>query len=204
MSFFLGFGGQIPLSPFCSQCSGTAKLPLRNSPLCRNLRRTSGVTWRQSSKLSTRFTSEQATYRLLRLFYKKSERAHFAAPPFQIASAYAGLRFGFGCNPERRSQNCLHFPKRKTRLGVSFFLDSAAHRAAPPFRLKCSGTAKPPLRNSPLRSEFTPHLRRGPEGPCYGVGCELGLSGDLRDVIITVYPFQKEGHDVSRVLLFAF
>ena len=30
---------------------------------------------------------------------------------------------------------------------------------------KCSGSAKPPLRNSPLRSEFTPHSRRGPEGP---------------------------------------
>ena len=29
-------------------------------------------------------------------FLEKSERAHFAAPPFQIATACAGLRFGFG------------------------------------------------------------------------------------------------------------
>lgn len=29
-------------------------------------------------------------------FLQKSERAHFAAPPFQIATACAGLRFGFG------------------------------------------------------------------------------------------------------------
>ena len=27
------------------------------------------------------------------------------------------------------------------------------------------GVGKAPLRNSPLCSEFTPHLRRGPEGP---------------------------------------
>ena len=32
------------------------------------------------------------------LFYQ-SERAHSAAPPLQIATAYAGSRFGFGCKP---------------------------------------------------------------------------------------------------------
>ena len=48
---------------------------------------------RVGSTPTTRTTSEQAMYRLLRLFLK-SERAHAAAPPFQIATAYAGLRFG--------------------------------------------------------------------------------------------------------------
>lgn len=33
------------------------------------------------------YTSEQALYRLLRLFFKKSERTHSAAPPFQAANA---------------------------------------------------------------------------------------------------------------------
>ena len=33
-------------------------------------------------------------------FFQKSERAHAAAPPFQITTANAGLRFGFGCKPE--------------------------------------------------------------------------------------------------------
>ena len=88
-----------------------------------------------------------------------------------------------------RPRNCSPVSKRKTRLGVSFFLGSAAHRAAPPFELKCSGTAKPPLRNSPLRSEFTPHLRRGPEGPCHRLGCDLGLGADLKGVL------KKEGRD---------
>ena len=39
-------------------------------------------------------TSEQAAYRLLRLFYKKSERTHSAAPPFQITTAALGSRLG--------------------------------------------------------------------------------------------------------------
>ena len=40
-----------------------------------------------ASFLSTPDTSEQALYRLLRLFFKKSERTHSAAPPFQAANA---------------------------------------------------------------------------------------------------------------------
>ena len=51
-----------------------------------------------SSKLFARSTSEQASYRLLRFFIKVSA-AHFAAPPFQIATACAGLQFGFGFRP---------------------------------------------------------------------------------------------------------
>ena len=40
-------------------------------------------------------TSEQASYRLLRLFLsKKSERTHSAAPPLQMRPADAGLAFG--------------------------------------------------------------------------------------------------------------
>ena len=49
--------------------------------------------WEQdagSSSLPTRTTSEQTSYRLLRLFYKKSERTHFVAPPFQITTAALG------------------------------------------------------------------------------------------------------------------
>ena len=53
--------------------------------------------WVRGSNPRRVTTSEQASYRLLRLFLQKSERAHFAAPPLQIATAYAGLRFRFGC-----------------------------------------------------------------------------------------------------------
>ena len=45
--------------------------------------------WRQRTGSSpvTGTTSEQALYCLLRLFLQKSERAHAAAPPFQIEPA---------------------------------------------------------------------------------------------------------------------
>ena len=99
-----------------------------------------------------------------------------------------------------RPRNCSPVSKRKTRLGVSFFLGSAAHRAAPPFELKCSGTAKPPLRNSPLRSEFTPHLRRGPEGPCYGLGCDLVWSADLEAAAFILFRSSGSEQALYRVL----
>ena len=41
----------------------------------------------RGSELLPPATSEQALYRLLRLFLQKSERAHAAAPPFQIEPA---------------------------------------------------------------------------------------------------------------------
>ena len=44
-----------------------------------------------------RTMSEQTSYRLLRLFYKKSERTHFAAHPLQIESAVLSLQLGPLC-----------------------------------------------------------------------------------------------------------
>ena len=41
-------------------------------------------------------TPEQALYRLLRLFMQKSERAHAAAPPFQIEPAALGFDLVLG------------------------------------------------------------------------------------------------------------
>jgi hypothetical protein len=53
----------------------------------------SPIIWHEAkrpiSKVGTCSTSEQAAYRLLRLF-QKSERAHCAAPPFQIGPASLG------------------------------------------------------------------------------------------------------------------
>ena len=37
--------------------------------------------------------------RFFMLTHKKASSARSLAPPFQIATAYAGLRFGFGCRP---------------------------------------------------------------------------------------------------------
>ena len=45
--------------------------------------------------MNIRTTSEQALYRLLRLFFKKSERAHSATPPFQIGPAALGFDLVF-------------------------------------------------------------------------------------------------------------
>ena len=50
---------------------------------------------RAGSSPVTRTTSEQAAYRLLRLF-QKSERAHCAAPPFQIEPASLGFDLVLG------------------------------------------------------------------------------------------------------------
>ena len=57
-------------------------------------------------------------------------------------------------------------------FGLFFFLGYTVGRAAQLFGLKYLGTVKPPLRNSPLCSAFTPHLQRG-----------------LEAVLETVHPF---------------
>ena len=56
-------------------------------------------------------------------FLQKSERAHFAAPPLQIATACAGLRFGFGCRPGGMFSKLL-FPKEGHDAVVTFFFVS--------------------------------------------------------------------------------
>ena len=60
----------------------------------------------------------------------------------------------------RTRQKERHAEKRVFLFGSGGFKAASTLR-----RLKCSGSAKPPLRNSSLRSQFTPHSRRGPEGP---------------------------------------
>ena len=76
-----------------------------------------------ASFLSTPDTSEQALYRLLRLFFKKSERTHSAAPPFQAANAplVCGLmRWGFGLvHLFRQHSSKKH---RKPKLSMLFLL----------------------------------------------------------------------------------
>ena len=54
------------------------------------------------------------------LFYK-SERTHFAAPPLQTATAYAGVRFGYGCR----------FKKLFIKSVCTFLFGSAAQRTDP-------------------------------------------------------------------------
>ena len=48
-------------------------------------------------RFSPAATSEQALYRLLRIFLN-SERAHAAAPPFQIEAATLGFDLVFGAD----------------------------------------------------------------------------------------------------------
>ena len=51
-----------------------------------------------------------------------------------------------------------------------------------PSAFECSGSAKPPLRNSPLRSEFTPQKRRGPEGPFWARLASMNTAGNYVDI----------------------
>ena len=55
-----------------------------------------------SSTLPASTTSEQALYRLLRLFYK-SQSARLPLLLRSKSNPFAGLRFGFGCSPENGS-----------------------------------------------------------------------------------------------------
>ena len=97
------------------------------------------------------------------LFYK-SERAHAAAPPLQTATASLGcglgppLRGGFACHGKnidfnRPFQNERHDESRAFRFGFR------SRWSLHPSAFECSGSAKPPLRNSspPLAA---PNLRR--------------------------------------------
>lgn len=104
------------------------------------------------------------------------------APSFQTGPAALGSVLILAEDLKGVLKTVHPFQKEGQPFGLSFFLGFAAHRAAALFRLKCSGTAKPPLRNS---------SRRGPEGPCRGLGCDLVLSADLKGVLETVCPFQN-------------
>ena len=111
----------------------------------------------EGSNPSFSATSEQTFCRLLRLFYDKSERAHFAAPPLQTAAAYpqgvrrirkaaaangcAGVRLRFGIAALRRCliarktgfnrpfqrKTCI---RRHSRPSFSPVNDPAAHGAS--------------------------------------------------------------------------
>ena len=54
-----------------------------------------------------------------------------------------------------------------------------------PSAFECSGSAKPPLRNSPLPSEFTPQKRRGPEGPFWVVSMNAAKNYDGIQILPT-------------------
>ena len=112
-------------------------------------------------------------------FLQKAECIHFAAPPFQTGPAALGSVLVLAEDLKGVLETVHPFQKEGHDKVVSFFLDFGGYMPPPPFRLKCSGTAKPPLRNSSLSSEFTPQKRRGPEGPHHGLGCDLGLGADL-------------------------
>ena len=98
-------------------------------------------------------------------FFKKSERTHSAAPPFQAANAplVCGLmRWGFGLvHLFRQHSSTKKVPTKvvTSLLGSAHFIRSTLRR------FQCSGSAKPPLRNLFCGAKrFTAHKRRRPEG----------------------------------------
>ena len=99
--------------------------------------------WVRGSNPRRVTTSEQAAYRLLRLFFKKSERTHSAAPPFQPRIASLGSRLVldadlkagaskvFTLSTSEQSPLCsdvLLFPWNKRT--------SSARSLAPPFQIE--------------------------------------------------------------------
>ena len=89
-------------------------------------------------------TSEQALYRLLRLFSKV--RAHsFCCSSLPNRTRCAGLRFGSGGRPECC---CIYstviFQRERHASGVSFSLGFGSQEPPPPFGFKCSGEVNEP------------------------------------------------------------
>lgn len=84
--------------------------------------------------------SEQAAYRLLRLFYKKSECAHSAAPPLQPRSASLGSRLVLGADLKASTSKVITLSTssrtayRSRRL--FYKKSSLTHSVAPPFRIE--------------------------------------------------------------------
>ena len=138
------------------------------------------------------YTSEQALYRLLRLFFKKSERTHSAAPPFQAANAplVCGLmRWGFGLvhlfrqHSSARHKRHIACDELFIKAHRSLILLCLAFRPAnaslvyrarelrntkisellPPGTSECACAAAPPLRIEPAASGFGLALGAGPK-----------------------------------------
>ena len=61
-------------------------------------------------------------------FLQKSERAHSAAPPFQITTATLGCDLGLGANPEAAASILLRCSTLEQK-------SQRAHSAAPPFQI---------------------------------------------------------------------
>ncbi len=80
-------------------------------------------------------TSEQATYRLLRLF-QKSERAHCAAPPFQIEPASLGFDLVLGAISKENRFYPLIARRSKVRFAPAIFYKNhhPLHSRAPPLQ----------------------------------------------------------------------
>ena len=107
---------------------------------------------RVGSNPTTRTTSEQALYRLLRLILSVRARSRRCSSfPNRNRSRWAAglgppLRGGFAFSLENIDFNRLFQNKRQLRKQLTFILGSAAPRAAPPFGISMLRAAKPPFR----------------------------------------------------------
>ena len=89
-------------------------------------------------------------------FFQKSERTHSAAPPLRPRFAPLDSRSVLGGDETKISRLKPPDKQNATTYVVAFCLGfGPAERASAPFD---HGTAE-------VNSEWTPHLRRGPEGP---------------------------------------
>ena len=133
---------------------------------CDGIGRRSGLKihrWRQRTGSSpvTGTTSEQALYRLLRLFLQKSERAHAAAPPFQIEPAALGFDLVLGASLEAAgiyTAVIFHVGAKSALLRRLFIPETkkapSTRSHAPPFQLRPAPLA-PQLVDRPAAGIFS-------------------------------------------------
>ena len=82
--------------------------------------------------------------RFFMLMHKKAPSARSLAPPFQIATACAGLRFGFGCRPGRQSSKLsTRFTWSQSKLCDHVFLCPRQKRRHPPASLLLLSKSQP-------------------------------------------------------------
>ena len=95
-------------------------------------------------------------------FLQKSERAHFAAPPFQTGPAALGSGLGSGADLEACPQNCSHVPKRRTAFWAVLLFGLRRPKAASTRLIKMLGDGEAvhfPAGAGPLLRLFAPLYR---------------------------------------------
>ena len=120
--------------------------------------------------------------------------------PFIWRHSSAGRASASHAEGHRFEFCCLHQNKKQLRKQLLFVLGFAPCGRSTLRRYQCSGSANPPLRNSSLRSEFTAHTRRRPEGRYESRSAGNRLQRVRSQIRVRMSPLCEEPH--QKVWLF--